>query len=173
VDPIDERAARGGKLLPAARFDYYWQAPEPRRLHGGLDQLRGEGRKMFPRAVRETKEWRDQADLLLTGIEQWSGRREPNEGDYFYQKAALLTGLIDLSPPATVRTRAVRAFVDFLRHSDNERERRAMWLAMLIRCLELARLDPSGEIFNLLEESQHPVLSVYAQVERMVRTSHF
>jgi len=170
VDPIDERAARGGKLLPAARFDYYWQAPEPRRLHGGLDQLRGEGRKMYPQAVRETKEWRDHADLLLTGIEQWSGRREPNEGDYFYQKAALLTGLIDLSPPASVRTRAVRAFVDFLRHSDNERERRAMWLAMLLRCLELARLDPSGEIFNLLEESQHPVLSVYAQVERMVRT---
>jgi len=125
---------------------------------------------MYPQAVRETKEWRDQADLLLTGIEQWSGRREPNEGDYFYQKAALLTGLIDLSPPASVRTRAVRAFVDFLRHSENERERRAMWLAMLLRCLELARLDPSGEIFNLLEESQHPVLSVYAQVERMVRT---
>ena len=47
---------------------------------------------------------------------------------------------------------------------------RAMWLAMLTRCLEFARLDPSGEIFNLLEESHHPILSVYARVERMVRT---
>jgi hypothetical protein len=169
VDRIDERTIRPAKLLPAARFDYYWQTPEPRRLHRDLDALRGDGRAMYPQAVRETKEWRDRADVLLTAIEQWSGRREPAERDYFYQKGALLTGLVDLSPPGSVRTRAVRAFIDFLRHNDTERERRAMWLAMLTRALALARSDPSGEIFNLFEESEQPVLSVYARLERTMR----
>jgi hypothetical protein len=169
VDRIDERTIRPGKLLAAARFDYYWQAPDPRRLHRDLERLRGDGTTVYAERVRETREWRDQADLLLSAIEQWSGRRETNERDYFYQKGALLTGLIDLTPPGIVRTRAIRAFVDFLRHSDTDGERRTLWLAMLRRFLEAARSDPSGEMFTLLEESQHPVLSMYARLEQITR----
>jgi len=102
----------------------------------------------------------------LTDIEQWSGRREASERDFFYQKAALFTGLVDLTPPGILRARGVRAFIDFLRHSDTDRDRRPLWFALLKRFLEVARSDPSRELFAALEESRHPVLSVYARLER-------
>ena len=169
IDLIDATTVRPARLLTAARIDYYWQTPDSRRLHRDVERLRGDGKKSYTEAVRQTKEWRDEADLLLTGIEQWTGRREQTDRDYFYQKAALFTGLVDLAPPGSVRTRAIRAFVDFLRHSETERDRRALWLAMLTRFLELARSDPSREMLAVLEESQHPVLSMYARLEQVAR----
>ena len=40
---------------------------------------------------------------------------------------------------------------------------------MLTRFLELARSDPSREMLAVLEESQHPVLSMYARLEQVAR----
>ena len=83
--------------------------------------------------------YREQAERLLTEIDQWTGRREPSERDYFYQKSMLFGGLIELMPPSSVRARALREFVDFLRLSDDTRERRPLWFAFMNRLLELAR----------------------------------
>jgi hypothetical protein len=166
VDMIDERTIQPSKLLAAARIDYYWQTPDSWRLYRTEERLRTDGKTVFPEAVRQTKEWRDQADLLLTDIEQWAGRREASERDFFYQKARLFTGLVDLTPPGVVRTRGIRAFIDFLRHTDTDRDRRPLWFALLNRFLEVARSDPSREMFAALEESRHPVLSVYARLDR-------
>ncbi len=167
VDPMDDAAIRPSKLLSPARFDYYWQTPESRRLYRNEAGLRGDGKVPLPAAVRQTKEWHDQADLLLTGIEQWIGLREPSARDYFYQKGALFTGLIDLTPPAIVRSRAIRAFIDFLRESEYERDRRALWVAFLNQLLDMARSNGGREILAELEASRHPVLSVYARLERV------
>jgi hypothetical protein len=166
VDRIDDRTVRPAKLLAAARIDYYWQTPDSWRLYRNEERLRTDGKTVFSMAVRQTKEWYDQADLLLTDIDQWPGRREASDRDFFYQKGVLFTGLVDLAPPGVVRTRGIHAFVDFLRHTDTDRDRRPLWLALLNRFLELARSDPSREIFAALEESRHPVLSVYARLER-------
>jgi len=46
------------------------------------------------------------------------------------------------------------------------RNQRPLWFALLKRFLEVARSDPSRELFAALEESRHPVLSVYARLER-------
>lgn len=167
VDRIDDTEIRPSTWLSPARFDYYWQTPESRRLYRNEAGLRGNGKTPLPAAVRQTKEWHDQADLLLTGIEQWTGLREASARDYFYQKGALFTGLIDLAPPAIVRTRAIRAFIDFLRVSEYERDRRALWLAFLNQLLDMARSEAGREILAELEASRHPVLSVYARLERV------
>jgi hypothetical protein len=168
VDPIDPRTVRPSKLLAAAQFNYYWQTPEARRLSSNEAMLRGDGKKNYPVAVRRSKDWSDQADLLLTAIEQWSGRQESAERDYFYQKAVLFGGLVDLIPAGALRTRATRALINFLRHSDTDRDRRMLWFALMRRVLELARSDQSREIFAELEASRHPVLSVYSRIERSV-----
>jgi hypothetical protein len=169
VDRIDAAAVYPSKLLASAGINYYWQTPEARRLYRSEGWLRGDGKTPLPEAVRQTKDWRDQADLLLTDIEQWSGLREASARDYLYQKGVLFAGLVDLTPAGTIRTRAVRAFIDFLRQSESERDRRSLWFALLQQFLGIARADSRREMFAELEASRHPVLSVYARLEKVAR----
>jgi hypothetical protein len=169
VDPIDATAIYPSKLLAAARIDYYWQTPEARRLYRAEGWLRGDAGTVLSPAVRRTKEWSDMADLLVTDIEQWSGMREAAPRDYLYQKGVLLTGLLDLTPAGVLRTRAARALIDFLRHSDYERDRRSLWFALLRQVLDIARSDPDRELYAELVESHHPVLSVYARLDQATR----
>jgi hypothetical protein len=71
-------------------------------------------------------------------------------------------------PATTVRARALREFIDFLRLSDDTRERRPLWFAFMNRLLELARGADRNEILDAFEASHHPVLSLYARLERVV-----
>jgi hypothetical protein len=117
--------------------------------------------------TRQTARWREQAERLLSDVEQWTGAREPAAPDYFYQKSVLFVWLLDLMPQSTVRTHALRAFVDFMRRSDIDRDRRALWFAMLNRILEMARGPQRRELLAALEDSHHPILSIYARLERI------
>jgi hypothetical protein len=171
VKPIDPNAVRPSAILGIGRIDFYWQTPESRQLHNDEGRLYGTGRAPLPMRVRQTQEWREQAQRLLTDIEQWHGARERSERDHFYQKSALFTGLLDLMPQSTVRTRGLRAFVEFLRHADIDHDRRALWFAFVNRLLEMARGADRREILATLEDSHHPVLSLYARLERAMPAS--
>jgi hypothetical protein len=105
VKPIDPNTLRPSAMLGVGRIDYYWQTPESRRLHDEQGQLYGTGRAPVPLKVRQTQEWREQAQRLLTDIEQWQGTRERSDRDHFYQKSALFTGMLDLMPQSTARAR--------------------------------------------------------------------
>ena len=164
VKPIDV-LERPSRMLAIARLDSYWQTPEARRLHDDAVRLRGTGKAPVPLETRQTVRWREQAERLLTDVEQWTGNREPAAPDYFYQKSVLFVWLLDLMPQSTVRARAVRSFVDFMRHADVDRDRRALWFAMLNRLLEMARGPYRREILAALEDSHHPILSLYARLE--------
>jgi hypothetical protein len=165
VKPIDANSVRPSRMLGAARIDPYWQTADARRLYDGWIRIRGIGNSLPSERVRQTLEWRAQAEKLLTELELWNGRREADERDYLYQKATLFTGLIDLMLPSPERTRAVRSMIDFLSHAD-DRDRRALWFAFVERLIDQARGSGRGEILRALEDSQHPILSLYARLER-------
>lgn len=171
VKPIDPNTVRPSAMLGVGRMDYYWQTPESRRLRDEQGQLYGTGRAPAPLKVRQTQEWREQAQRLLTDIEQWQGTRERNDRDHFYQKSALFTGLLDLMPQSTVRARGLHAYVEFLRHADIDRDGRALWFAFVNRLLEMARGADRREILAALDDSHHPVLSLYARLERTMPAS--
>jgi hypothetical protein len=166
VKSIDGASLKPSRILGSARIDYYWQSPEARRLREEWVRLRGRDRLPVRLSVRVTQEWRDQAEHLLTGIEQWTGLREPAPRDYLYQKSVLLMGLIELMPQGPGRVKALRALVEFLRHEDGDRNLRSLWFAMLSRLLEMARGPDRNEILSVLEESHHPAMSLYARLER-------
>jgi hypothetical protein len=126
----------------------------------------GTGNSLPSERVRQSLEWRAQGEKLLTELELWNGRREADERDFLYQKSILFTGLIDLMLPSPERTRALRSMIDFLRHAD-DRDRRALWFAFLQRLIDQARGNSRGEILGALEDSHHPILSLYARLERM------
>jgi hypothetical protein len=169
VKPIAPDAVRPSRVLGPARIELYWQTPEARRLHDDALRLRGTRQQPVSESIRRTTEWRNQAERLLTDVEQWTGRSEAQERDYFYQKSMLFEELIDLMLPGAARTRAIRAFVEFMRHADANRAYRPLWFAFLIRLLETARGGAGAEIFAALADSQHPVLAFYGRLERASR----
>jgi len=59
--------------------------------------------------------------------------------------------------------------VEFMRQSDPDRDRRALWFAFLSRLLELARGEDRREVLAALENTHHPVLTLYARMERLAR----
>jgi len=168
VDPIEPDSVWPSKMFGIARIELYWQTPESRRLYEEALDVRGRGLNPLPMRIRRTQEWREKAERLLTEIDEWTGRHEPTERDYFYQKSMLFGGLIELMPPSAVRARALQTFVDFLRLSDIDRDRRPLWFAIMTRLLDLARGDDRREILAALEDSHHPVLSLYARMERIL-----
>ena len=165
VKPIDAQV-RPARLLAAARIDPYWATGDARRLHDELLQLRGPGRDPVPLKVRQTDEWRHRAERFLVDVDHWTGRGEASERDAFYQKAVLFTGILDLMPPSETRASGVRLFVDFLRHADIERTRRNLWFLFVSR-LASTRGDMRKDAIAALERSGHPILSLYARIERV------
>src|SRR5262249_43955226 len=65
VVPFIDTALKPSKLLPPAHLDLYWQTAEASRLYGDFMELRGPGKKPYPESVRQTYEWRRQAERLV------------------------------------------------------------------------------------------------------------
>jgi hypothetical protein len=167
VKPIAADTVTPSRLLGAARIDAYWQTPESRQLRDELLRLHGTGRATTTEKERLTREWQLQADRLLTEVEQWTGRREAEERDYFYQKSILFAGMTDMMLPSAGRTRALRAAIEFLRHADADREYRALWFAFLQRLLDDGRGSSRRDMLAALDDSQHPVIRLYARLARI------
>jgi len=146
----------------------YWQSFDASRLHDAAVQLRGTGSTEQRKRRYQTVEWRNQAERLLTDVEQWNGNREPLERDYFYQKGVLFTWLLDLMPASQVRSRALRSFVDFLRVSETDVNRRMLWFAFVNRLLEMSRGPYRSDVLEAMEDTHQPVLWLYARLERAV-----
>ena len=168
VKPIDADAARYAvSTLGIARIDPYWQTNDASRLHGAAVRLRGPGTTAYPLRVRQSDEWRAQAERLLTDVDAWSGRSEREERDYFYQKAVLYTWMLDLIPGGQLHTRALRSFVEFLRRTETDVNRRMLWFAFVNRLLEMSRGPFRSSVLAAMEESHQPVLALYARLERL------
>jgi hypothetical protein len=168
IKPIDADNLRPSRMLGTARIEAFWQTGDARRLHEDALHLRGYDKEPVSLKVRRTELWKNEAERLLVAVDQWTGASERVRRDYFYQKSALFLGLLDLIPSSTLRTRVIRAFVDFLRHEDDDRDRQALWFAFVNRLLELSRGEDRGEILAAFDDAHHPVFSVYAQLERLV-----
>jgi hypothetical protein len=167
VKTIDQQIAPS-RLLGTARLDQFWQTGEARSLHTRLLQLRGTGKEPVPLRVRQTPEWRNDAEQVLVEVEQWTGRSERSERDALAQKSMLYLGLLELVPPSALRVQTIRSLVEYLRHTDRNVDDRSLWFAFVNRLLELSRGNDRDDILDALAGSHHPVLAVYAQLERVV-----
>src|SRR5262249_51378858 len=151
-----------------ARIDQFWQTGESRELRARLMQLRGTAREPLPLKVRETTEWKNDAEQVLVAVDFWTGRSEPSERDALAEKSMLYLGLLDLVPPCPLRTRTIQSFVDYLRHADRNAEDRSLWFAFVNRLIELSRGNDHDDVLGAFENAHHPTLAVYARLETLV-----
>jgi hypothetical protein len=150
----------------SVRVDPYWQTADSRGLHDAASRLWGSNKAPVSLQIRRTEEWRAQAEQFLSALEPWALAREASDRDLFYQKAVLFTVLIDLVPPGPLRQRSIKSYVEFLRHTEGERDRRLLWFAFVNRLLEASRNADQREILTAMTDTHHPVLWLYAQLER-------
>jgi hypothetical protein len=164
--PIAASEVRPARMLGAAPADRYWETPDARRMVDGLVRLREplEKRGANSTAVKQTSAWQTPAQEWLLALDLWNGTHEPVGRDYFDEKSLLYGGFLDLTPPAALRARALRSFVEFLRRSDKDRDRRALWFAHVRRLLD--RNDPA--ILTSFDDSGDFVLSLYARAQRVL-----
>jgi hypothetical protein len=167
VAPINANTLPAPTMLGSARIDLYWQTGEAARLHDAAVRLHGPGVAPFPLRVRQTQEWRNQAERLLNDVDQWSGKSEREERDYFYQKAVLYTWLADLVPAGTLHSQTLRAFVEFLRRMETDASRRMLWFAFLNRLLEMTHGPFRNDVLTAMEYSHQPTIVLYGKMERM------
>lgn len=168
VPPLDGADVRPSRVLSSGRVDMLWQSGEARRLQMELGALRGSGRNPIPEAQRRQDRWRQQADQFVADVDRWSGARENAAVDHFYEKSLLFTGVLNLMPPGASRTRAIRAFIDFLRHTDMDRVRRPLWFLFTNQLLQLAHGSDRYAVLDAMEMSGQPTLSLYARLERLL-----
>jgi hypothetical protein len=167
LDPITARESRPSRILGAARLERLWHTADARSLRDRAAVLQGTPRRPVPESVKREPAWQEQADGLLTDIEQWTGSREPVERDYLYQKGLLLSGLTEIAPPGVLRTRALHATLNFLRHDNSSGAGRNLWFTHASRVLDLARGEDREEVLETLVLSGEPVISLYAQLAAM------
>ena len=167
VSPLTGDDVRASRLVNGARIDFLWQTPDSHRLQQEYLRLRGNGKDPIPERQRRTQAWREQAERFVMDLDRWNGGREAAERDYFYEKGVLFTEILALMPPASARTRGLRAFIDFVRHADMDRNRRALWFVFANRLLEFAHDADRDLVLDAMESSGHPTLSLYARLERL------
>ena len=168
IQPIDGSTLLPSRVLGSARLEPYWQSGEARYLRQEAIDLRGGGVAPVPLRIRQTDDWLNRADHLLVDVDEWTGRSEARERDYFYQKASLYVALLDLVPASKLRAKTIDSFVEFLRHNDEDRALEPLWFAFVNRLLELSRGEDRTEILRTFENAHHPALWVYAQLEELV-----
>jgi hypothetical protein len=168
IRPIDGSTLLPSRVLGSARLEPYWQSGQARYLRQEAIELRGGGVAPVPLRVRQTDDWLNRAEHLLVDVDEWTGRSEARERDYFYQKASLYVALLDLVPESKVRAKTIDSFVEFLRHNDEDRALEPLWFAFVNRLLELSRGHDGAEILHAFEDAHHPALWVYAQLEKLV-----
>jgi len=173
VAPLTNDDTRPARMLGVARVDPYWRTIEARRLYEMGAPLRGRDKNPPSLQERNGQRWLAQAEELLTDLERWNGSRESLERDYLYQQGVLYTLLVDLIPPTPLRTRALRSYVTFLRHTDRDRSARTLWFAFANRFIDLTRSPDRSVVLDLLEQSHHPVLSLYGRTERMLGVNRY
>lgn len=169
VAPLEARETRPSRLLARARVDPYWRTSEARRFYQTAVQLRGTGRNPTPIKERRTEAWMGQAERLLVDLEQWNSADEAF--DFFYQKGTIYTVLAELVPSGPLRDRALRSFVTYLRSADRVRENRSIWVMFLDRLLELVHSADRLTVLAAMEDTHHPVLGLYARLERLQQSN--
>jgi len=167
VAPISFADAQPSKRLGAVRLSPYWTTPDARRLHDEAARLRGTGRLPPPLSVRRSPAWLAQADRHLANVQEWPPIREASGRDYFYQKASLFIGLIDLVPPGATRVRTIRAFAEFLHHEDADGQR-SLWYLFANRLIERIDSDDRRDVLQAIDDGGDRVLLLYAHAARLV-----
>ena len=104
---------------------------------------------------------------FMNRLRGWSPRHERSASEYFHQQLRLLSQLANLE--TSVRPHALRQSIALLA-ATSDHVPSVEWFAHVGELLDAAASpDDQGVTLRLLEESEHPVLTRYGQLQTLSR----
>jgi hypothetical protein len=166
--PLDPELLKPTGDPVAAAMDPFADNEAIRRQARLLHQLLfGDGSAALPEAQKATPEWREKLDEYMRSIEARTQSGEESANEFFFRQCQLWAGVIIAAPAGAAREKAVAQYIGFLlRHAPHIDP--AIWFSQLTALVESTRSlhgTSFPRILEALEQSGHPVLSLYAQLE--------
>jgi hypothetical protein len=126
-------------------------------------------------AVRSSKEWTAQYYEALKLIESWQPEEEASEEDYSFMCAVYYANLLDVVVDGPVHQNALSSALHFLEQQYGSLENRGLWFQefrQLFSSFRLSSANPDQAwLLDQLVHSRNSVISVYAQIEKLLRKS--
>jgi hypothetical protein len=125
-----------------------------------------------PPAERNNAEWEGRLETVLNELKRWSPGKAA-DADFFRDKAAIFSDLLNLAPPGAASEGVLRGLMDFLVQGREQAASRTEWFLPLNALLARTVLDPSGfgAFAAEMRKSSDPVVSVYARLDSLVPRS--
>ncbi len=118
-------------------------------------------------AEKNTPEWRQNLDEFMQSIEGRTQSGDESAIEFFYRQSQLWAGVVMVTPAGAAREKATAQYISFLLaqapHIDP-----AMWFSQVAALVESTRSlhgDGFSRTLEAFEQSGHPVLCLYAQLE--------
>ncbi len=121
-------------------------------------------------ADRSTPQWQQQVADYLNQLAGWTPDQENSEADYYHEKCAALTALIELVPPGPLNDKVLADYVDFIGNSNLYQQSPAEWFEEPERLLDrlLPNIPTHAKILDAYQRSGNPVLTLEVALERQL-----
>jgi hypothetical protein len=158
----DER--KPGEVAGAAVIQQHFESAEARRFLKESRQL------MFTaKAQRDSAAWREKFDDFVRGLENWKPAEGQTESELFRLRGGFLSSVAVLLPPGAERDQAILRTVGYFTNSPAQSEDWLEWfneVQSLVRFMRALEPTEGAKFLAALEASGHPVLALYAKIER-------
>jgi hypothetical protein len=150
----------------------YFSSPKSKELLEGIRELKfgTKQEKLLSAEDRNTGSWNEELSGFLEEFESWEADDEPAD-DFFYEKAVIYAGLIELTPSGPEQSRIIQSYVNFLGVNAFQVQNRIEWFwqfYLLLGEIRISGLDSRAEIIQMFEKSRDPILGLYARLEQLV-----
>lgn len=165
--PVVFADLKATEVHPSPNRLIYYQSSETREL---LRKVRILGTSDDPGFERERKtpEWQQDFNEALAALEEWDGKREKTELDYFHQKCVLYNGLIKRAAKGTAKETTIRRYMSFLNQLGFQKENRIEWFMYVDMLLkELSSGEDRIKELQILSESSNSTISLYADLIKL------
>ncbi|MBM3787373.1 MAG: hypothetical protein FJW30_23690 [Acidobacteria bacterium] len=130
--------------------------------------LFGTGEHALSAGEKDTPEWRRDFQSFVQEIESHSQASDESAEDFFIRRSQVWTAVLMVAPPSDERARALSQYVAFaLAHASHIDP--VLWFAQVEAMVDTTRShygDAHAAVLDQLGQTGHPVLALYAGLER-------
>lgn len=165
--PFTLEDLRPSKVEKHSAISEYFETKEAIKLSNDFKDLRGYDDEPDTKESETSSVWQERMLNYLRQLEDWDGRGESSEMDYFHQKCVLYFALAKLVTGGPMVERVMTSYINFLYQPTILKESRIEWQLHARELLGLVQAREGAErakLLDLLVYSKNPILQMQARL---------
>ena len=165
--PFTLEDLRPSKVEKGSEISEYFESKEAAKLSNDFKDLRGYDDEPDTKQPETSSVWQERMLNYLRQLEDWDGRSESSEIDYFHQKSVLYFALAKLVTGGPMGERVMSSYINFLYQPTILKESRIEWQLHARELLGLVQERKGEERAKLLDSfaySKNPILQIQARL---------